>query len=101
MVCRLAAVAPKRRYGAPRMRKVGDTAGWKPGWKPALRACIRPLACVECGPFTPRERRSLILQFVLTAPLNKNIFRNDMGPAVGAPNNLISRDPWVCWPRLL
>src|SRR6266478_2952489 len=28
--CRLAAVAPKRRYGAPRRRKVGDTAGWKP-----------------------------------------------------------------------
>jgi len=25
--CRLAAVAPKRRYGAPRRRKVGDTAG--------------------------------------------------------------------------
>src|SRR5205809_4280014 len=28
--CRLAAVAPKRRFGAPRRRKVGDTAGWKP-----------------------------------------------------------------------
>jgi len=27
--CRLAAVAPKRRSGAPRRRKVGDTAGWK------------------------------------------------------------------------
>src|SRR5436189_5312562 len=27
--CRLAAVAPKRRFGAPRRRKVGDTAGWE------------------------------------------------------------------------
>src|SRR5258707_14031589 len=32
--CRLAAVAPKRRYGAPRRRKVGDTAGWKPALLP-------------------------------------------------------------------
>src|SRR5882724_5192781 len=28
--CRLAAAAPKRRFAAPRRRKVGATAGWKP-----------------------------------------------------------------------
>src|SRR5882724_11233808 len=47
--CRLAAVAPKRRYGAPRRRKVGDTAGletwfgnlvWKPALLPPCGMCI-------------------------------------------------------------
>src|SRR5882724_6239232 len=39
--CRLAAVAPKRRYGAPRRRKVGDTAGRKPALLPAYKMRVR------------------------------------------------------------
>src|SRR5882724_6867830 len=48
--CRLAAVAPKRRYGAPRRRKVGDTADWKsalPGPYENFRRVCREIGVIQ------------------------------------------------------